>query len=236
MNDDFERAGSAGHAFENLQRVVSDALRPLGTDVKLASLLSALHPDTDNIETDDVFALQRPERAAPSLRELALPKRPNYPETGDRANRELARILNKLAELQGHDPIGDMQRAGTGNKVLHLPVPPELAARQERVTRMAEEGQDLKRRVLDHLTRELPQLFSGAQMMSSVPLQNAIDDLPRKLVDGDVVAKTARDVICEIGAVGKLRHAGYTLEKAVEIQMSMRPKNAPGAAPAVPPA
>ncbi len=232
MNSDFDKSSQETVtpkpvlSFSSMKDLVSSEMTALATGEKLARVLAALDPDADNIDVEDRFAAFRPERPVSSLRDLALPKRENYPEIGDAGNRTLARLLNKLAALQAPDPFEAMRRPETGENVLHLPVRPEVAAENARIADLKNEGLAYKETLRTMLERELPDLFQGRQSVISVPLQNILADIPRKLTDGDAIYVATHDVINDIGGIGKLTHAGYQMAEAVDIRLRLKSASA----------
>jgi len=205
-------------AFGVTQELILPELKDFGTDKALSTVLHALSPDTQNIETKNRIELPfASAHGRQSLRDLVFPEAKKYEESGSDSNRQLARILNSLSDMGRVDPIHAMRRHDTGDKVLHLPKDPDAAREEKWARERLQRGADYKKETLKVFTSELQGLLYDGRNMIGSQMQYALHVMREKIIGGDEVQKAASKVINDFGSVGALVRDGHNLKESIDI-------------------
>lgn len=203
-------------AFNVTCELVVPDMAPIGTDKSLATVLTALSPDAQNINLEQILLLPpRPERVRAESRH---PK--HFEVTGTQSNRDLATILNKLARLG--EPESAAIRPNAESDMSHLPVNSQKAIEARRVREVTERGEAFKEKTHFILVRELQRLLYDNRGPVDLKMQNATHELPMHLVDGDRIQKAVYEVIDHFGSVGDFMRNGATLREAVSTRKRMQ--------------
>lgn len=199
--------------------VIEPHLSDLGVNDACENITAFLSPESQ-IDYLPETLLIRPGQLAekPSLRSRVFPKATTYPETGSQANRELARILNKLAQISSPAPAVDCSAP-----VVHLPRDPSDILKeehaQEKQAALSTHKADMLR-AFKHET--LRALFSGNYHLMDQRTRNELHWFESNVEGGQDLAKAITRVIGDLGTIGNNNRYSASFETSLSVLKAIR--------------
>lgn len=233
------RYRKTNEAFDTMCEIVAPHMKALGVEARIARILKALDPATENIGVNDGVADAWSDMPAParSLSDMVYPKPQILPETGSDSNKQLAGILNALNKVTHNlrgNPVDALKPPTTGDQVLYLPENPDRVADREGLQQRLEQGVLFKQEVASIVKQELAGFLYDKDRKMSDELKFALYRMPEILEDGSGVARDISRLATDFSEVGYLvREAGKSLSDASGIVA--RPVVHPTAQAPIPP-
>lgn len=188
-------------AFDTTLALVVPDMAQLGTNLSLDFVLTALSPETKNINLD-VLVMPVKRVNDPAAGKLAFTPF-GYRHVADMmSRRHLHEVLYKLARLDEEDHKQGTRRTSTRrDDVYNLMTDVGDAVK---IGEKTEQGQAFKKTVHFLLVRELQRLLFDNRGPVDMKMQEVTRELHERLVHGDQIQKAVYEIIDHFGSIGEL--------------------------------
>lgn len=188
-------------AFDTTLLMVVPDMAQLGTDRSLDMVLTALSPETLNINLDVLVLPVRPLNDPTAGRLAFTPFGQRH--AGEMMSRkQLHETLYKLARLDDDDQAHVRPRHTTKrDDVFNLMTGADEALK---ISEKTEHGQAFKKTMHFLLVRELQRLLYDNRGPIDMKMQNATHELQERLINGDRIQRGVYEVIDHFGSIGEL--------------------------------